>query len=116
MKKRFLALSILVVLVLTIGAQAVELRSVTSRPALSFSGTTAYCSVECGGKSTDTVRATLTLYQGTTRVGSWSKSGTGSVFVDGSCSVERGKSYKLVVTHTINGKSQSSDSITKTCP
>ena len=117
MKKRILALSALFILVFTMSAQAVESRTTTSKPILSFSGTTAYCAVECAGESTsDEVKATLTLYQGTTYVDSWSGSGKGYVSLSGSCGVTSGKSYKLVLTYSINGSSKPSVSIAATCP
>lgn len=117
MKKRIFALSALIVLVLTMVAQAVEPRLISPTPRLSFNGTTATCSVRCTGEgSSDKMSATLTLYQGSTYVDSWSGSGTGNVSVSGSCGVESGKSYKLVVTYSINGKSQPSVSTSRTCP
>lgn len=117
MKKRILTLSALFILVFTMSAQALEPRTTTSKPILSFSGTTAYCAVECAGESTgDEVKATLTLYQGTTYVDSWSGSGKGYVSLSGSCGVRSGKSYKLVLTYSINGSSKPSVSTTATCP
>ena len=117
MKKRILILSALFILVFTMSAQALEPRTTTSKPILSFSGMTAYCAVECAGESTsDEVKATLTLYQGTTYVDSWSGSGKGSVSFSGSCKVEHGKSYKLVLTYSVNGSSKPSVSTTGRCP
>lgn len=118
MKKKFLALFALVaVLVLTIGAQAIEPRESIQRPRLTFNGTTAFCSVNCtGDKDSDQIEATLTLYQGTTYVDSWSGSGTGRVSVSGSCGVTSGKTYKLVLTYSINGISKPSVSTTGSCP
>ena len=105
MKKRILALSALFILVFTMSAQAVESRTTTSKPILSFSGTTAYCAVECAGESTsDEVKATLTLYQGTTYVDSWSGSGKGCASLSGSCKVMRGKTYKLVLTYSVRSE------------
>ena len=57
-----------------------------------------------------------TLYQGTTYVDSWSGSGKGYASVSGSCGVRSGKSYKLVLTYSINGSSKPSVSTTATCP
>ena len=117
MKKRIFAFSALVILVLAISAQAIEPRESVQRPRLTFSRTTAFCSVNClGDKDSDQVEATLTLYQGTTYVDSWSGSGTGRASVSGSCGVTSGKSYKLVLTYSINGSSKPSVSIAATCP
>ena len=117
MKKRILILSALFILVFTMSAQALEPRTTTSKPILSFSGMTAYCAVECAGESTsDEVKATLTLYQGTTYVDSWSGSGKGCASLSGSCKVMRGKTYKLVLTYSVNGNSKPSVFTTGSCP
>ena len=117
MKKRIFAFSALVILVLTISAQAIGPRVIGAIPYLRFSGTTAFCSVNCpGDKDSDQVEATLTLYRGPTYVDSWSGSGTGRASVSGSCGVTSGKSYKLVLTYSINGSSKPSASTTATCP
>lgn len=60
-----IALITLLVLVLTtMSAQAVEPRAISNKPNLSFSSTTAHCSAVCtGAGSSDKVEATLTLYQ-----------------------------------------------------
>lgn len=117
MKKRLLGLSALFVLVLTIGAQAIEPRGIDATPRLSFNGTTARCAASCSGNaSSDDIKATLTLYQGTTYVDSWSGSGTGRASLSGSCKVESGKTYKLVLTYSVNGSSKPSVTTTATCP
>lgn len=117
MKKRILGLVIPVLLVLTLSAQAAESRILKNIPSLSFNGSTAICTVTCTGNNTkDKVSATLTLYQGGVYVDSWSDSGTGMVFISESCEVESGKSYKLVLTYSINGIAKPSQSDSKTCP
>ncbi|MEY8386506.1 hypothetical protein AALC17_04290 [Oscillospiraceae bacterium 38-13] len=117
MKKRFFALIALTVLVLSISAQAVELRTVSVKPGLYFSGTTATCSVICrGAGSDDALDVTLTLYQGSTYIDSWSDTGTGRVALTGSCTVERGKTYKLVVDYSVNDEAKPSVYTTAKCP
>ncbi|MGN1157046.1 MAG: hypothetical protein ACI4TK_12790 [Agathobacter sp.] len=117
MKRQVLALVMLVIMALTVSAQAVETRSTGVQPYLSFSGTTAICTVQCKGDSArDEIKATLTLYQGTTYVDSWSGSGTGIVPIYGECTVRSGKSYTLKVTYSINGITKPSVSTTATCP
>lgn len=117
MKRRSFALvTLLVCILFTVSAQAIEPRVVRGTPSLVFSGTTAQCSALCsGGKSSDTVEATLTLYQGTTYIDSWSDSGKDSLSFSGSCKVERGKTYKLVLTYSINGVEKPSVTVTNTC-
>lgn len=116
MKRRFISMFALVLLVLTITAQAVEPRAIGS-PVLDFNGTTAECSVTCrGDNTTDKLNVTLTLYQGSTFVDSWSGSGTYRVPVSGSAQAQRGKEYRLVLTWSINGISQPSVTTTGRCP
>lgn len=117
MKKRAFAVATLLVLLLSVSAQAAGPRSIRIRPELYFSGTTATCSVSLkADNANDKVEATLTLYQGNNYVDSWNNSGTGRVFVSGSCEVESGKSYKLVLDYSINGVAQLSKTSAGTCP
>ena len=88
MKRRVFALVSLLILMLTMTAHAIEPYGAVQMPILSFNGTTANCYVDCKGEnSTDTVKATLTLYQGKTYVDSWSGSGKGHALVTGNCTV-----------------------------
>lgn len=118
MKKRWFALGMLFALLFTtIGVQAIEYRAISNKPNLSFDGTTACCSVVCtGASSSDTVAATLTLYQGSTYVDSWSGSGKGSVAIYGESKAESGSSYTLTLNFSVNGIKKSSTSVTKKCP
>ena len=116
MRRRICALIILVVLALSISVQAIEPRT-SAQLSLSFDGTTALCSVICRGSSSDdAIDATLTLYQGSTYVDSWSGSGKEQVTLSGTCEAVSGKSYKLVVDYSVNGVSKPSVSTTRTCP
>ena len=116
MQKRLIPMVIVVLLTLTMMAHAAEPRAISS-PILTFDGTTAKCSVICrGDNTTDKVNATLTLYQGSTFVDSWSGSGTYRVPVSGSAQIKSGKEYRLVLTWSINGISQPSVATTSTCP
>lgn len=120
MRKRILAVLMPVLLVCLLTAQAVcaaDLRAAGGTPSLSFDGTTAICSVICqGNRTTDKIEATLTLYQGSTTVDSWSASGTRKVSFSGECAVRSGKTYRLELTCSINGVEKPSVSVTKTCP
>lgn len=118
MKKCWIVLGmILVLLFATTGAQAKESRAISNKPNLSFDGTTACCSVVCtGASSSDTVAATLILYQGSTYVDSWSDSGKGSVVLYGETEVESGKNYNLTLIFSVNGIKKPSTSVTKSCP
>lgn len=117
MKKRILAVVLLLVLALSLSAQATSPRIAAGRPRLSFSGTTASCLVDYkSGNSTDKLSATLTLWQGSTRVDSWTDSGTGRVTISEQCAVKSGKDYKLTLTWSLNGTAQSAVSVTGRCP
>jgi len=96
---------------------AVEPRVATPTPSLTFNGTTASCSVVCTGDSKqDKIDVKLTLYQGSSRVTSWSASGTQRVRLAKEYTVKSGKSYTLTVTYSINGTEQTPVSVTATCP
>lgn len=116
MKRRILALVVLVVLVMNVSAQAVNNRAINAAPTLEFDGATAECSVVCSGNVSDRINATLTLYEGDDFVDSWSGSGTTRVSVSGDCRVTRGRMYTLEVTWFINGVQQQSVSTTLRCP
>ena len=117
MKKRMIPIAVLFVLMLSISAHAVELQAIRCTPSLSFDGTAAICSVDCkSGNSTDRLSVTLTLWQESTWVDSWTSSGTGRVLISEQCIAKSGKDYKLVLSYTVNGQAQSSVSVTGTCP
>lgn len=124
-KTRLAPLLLPLLLVLSFTVHAVEIMPLwasTTRcdpPTLSFSGTTVTCKSSVYGTSGAKIDGTLTLYQGTTEVDSWTLSGTTRANVSGSCAVTRGKSYRLVLDVTVDG-SDGADHIVKettaTCP
>ena len=114
MKRRVL-LVLVFALVLCISVSAASTAYVAN-PSLSFVGATAYCSVVCmGASTTDYISATLTLYQGSTVIGSWSGSGYFRVPVSGNCNVTSGVSYDLELTWSVNGSQQPGITVTNTC-
>lgn len=92
-----------------------SLRSVGSNLSLSFSNSTASCglTIQSTGNS---IQATMELWQGTTKVNSWSKSGTTYINLSGTHRVTRGKTYTLKATYTINGTSYTAAPVSKVCP
>lgn len=115
MKRRILALSALIVVVLATSVQAVQPRYISPTLTLTFNGTTAHCFASCiGNNDNDDIELTLTLYQGTTYVDSWSNSGKGRVTISEDSKAQKGKTYKLVLSCSVNGTSQPSTSTTKT--
>lgn len=118
MKRKLCAAALMLILMLSLGLTAhAASMAYDANPSLSFSGTTAYCSVVCrGDKTTDSISATLTLYQGSTEIDSWSNSGTFRVPVSGSCNVTSGVTYRLKLSWSVNGVSQPDVEVTNTCP
>ena len=117
MKRCILSLAMVVIVALSTSAQAIDPRQIYNQPRLRFDGTTAYCLADCKGDSSgDKVEATLTLYQGNIYVDSWSDSGKGWATPSGNCSVESGKSYKLVLTYSVNGDTKPDVTTVAICP
>lgn len=79
---------------------------------LTVSGSTATCScrVTYVGQSID---ATLELWQGGTRIASWSKTGSNIVNFSETVSITNGLSYTLTVSGTHNGVGFTPKSITR---
>ncbi len=118
MRKRvFSALAaalLLLVIIAPVQASPI-LRAPGNRPRLKISGTTATCSVVYKGyRDSDSISVTLKLKQGRTVIATWSDSDTGSVVISESCTVQKGKSYELVMSATVNGVKQSDVSVTAT--
>lgn len=113
-KKRLLTTLIAMVFLLS-SVHVFAATKTTINPKLTFTGTTANCyvSVFDYGKSID---VTLELWHGGTKVDSWSKSGTTSVWINENCNVTSGYTYTLIVTGTIGGASINCTPVTKTCP
>lgn len=117
MYKRALGLFVALVLVLGIAAQAAEMRAPTTRVSLTFSGTTANCSAQVQtDQTTDTVSGFLTLTNGPRVIATWPVRGSGLVSVNKTASVERGKTYVLTLTYSVNGGDQKTVGTSKTCP
>lgn len=115
MKKRSLTLAVLLLLVLSVHVHGIYY-IVRAMPSLSFSGTTASCAGRVAADNdSDAIKATLTLWDGSKVVDSWSSSGTGSLSLSGSCTVSKGKKYTLTLDATVNGVSISQRSTSGTC-
>ena len=120
MKKRIFSGFLPLLLVCVMAAQtarAAEPRALEGSVNLAFDGTTAVCSATCYGKQpSDKLEVTLTLYQGSTYIDSWSGSGKWRVALSGECEVKPGKTYRLELTYSINGEEMPATSTTNTCP
>lgn len=86
---------------------AIDCRAITGRPSLRIKGTTAYCEAtyHSGNKDAE-ISVTLTLKQGNNIIDSWSGSGKSLVIISETSTVERGKTYELVLNATVNGTEQ----------
>lgn len=84
-------------------------------PSLTFTGNTANCSVSIVylGKS---INATLELWQGNTRLASWSDSAVSRLSISEEYPVVSGRTYTLKVSGTAGGSPISAAPVTGTCP
>lgn len=110
MRKRIMPLLMGLTLVLCLSGSTVLAsgsRGILREPNLRIDGTTAHCGVDyILGDRNATVSVTLTLKQGSTTIDSWSDSGKGMVIISETTTVQRGKTYDLVMNATVNGKTQ----------
>lgn len=119
MRKRGCSALLMLLLVFILSAQVAQAtgqRAAGGSPYLYFQDTTAICSAIYQGNSpSDNLKVTLTLYQGSTYIDSWSNSGFGNVSVYGECMVESGRTYRLEMACSINGTAKPVVSVTNTC-
>lgn len=106
MKKRIIPLFFLVLLLATVmipTSAAISTKAISGKPTLKIEGTTAYCVGKYNsGNRNDAISITVTLMQGSKEIASWSASGKGSVTISKTCKVETKKTYKLVLSATVN--------------
>lgn len=114
MKRLFSVALVLTILAVFSAAALAATQATVYAPNLSFSGTTANCTVTV--KESGTINATLELWQGSTLVASWSGSGTNRVRISGAASVSHGQTYTLTVSGTVGGVAIQATPVTKTCP
>lgn len=102
MKRRMAALVCVLMFVLSMTANAAEPRAKQVVPTLTFSGTTANCSVTIMELGKD-INATMSLWCGNTLVDYWSGNAANMLTLGGSCPVVKGQTYTLKVSGTIGG-------------
>lgn len=104
MKKHMVSIFLVAAMLFTLVATATAAtpRAVDYTPSLTFDGTTANCSVSITAIG-QPITATLELWQGSTRIASWSDSATSRLIIDEDYSVDKGKTYTLKVSGTIDG-------------
>lgn len=117
MKKRVIALTLAVVLLLSISVAAVTNTDIIA-PLLQFDGKTAHCYVEASADHpTDLITITASLWRGSTCLATWTTSGRGIVFLDESTDVSvTGVTYRLTADVTIAGRTIPQVETTAKCP
>ena len=116
MKKIALLLALVLVLGMATTAYAAEPRLLNIMPGLSFSGTTAECSVVVTADyATDEIDVVIKLWRGSTCLRTWYASGEGYVFWDDTAAVNKGTTYKLTADVTVNNYTHPRVYISGTC-
>ena len=110
MKKRFVPLVFVFILILSLSANAAEPRANLVVPKLSFEDTTASCSVTITAPGKE-IKATMNLWYGNRLIGSWSGTATSALFISGSTQAVDGRTYTLRVTGTIGGVAFAAESV-----
>ena len=119
MRKLIAILSVLaIVMVMGFPSQAANGSGASAFPGLSFSGTTATCSLRVyAPRATDSIVASVTLKHGSSTVKQWTNlTANGILNFSDTASVTHGETYTLQVTLEINNVSYTIADITKTCP
>lgn len=97
-------------------AYAASARTAQVVPGLSFTGTTANCSVYIVGDTpSDDIDAVIKLWQGNQCIETWERSATSYLTFSGEAAVTRGKTYELTVDVTLSGKDLPRFSVKRFC-
>lgn len=116
MKKTVFTLALVfVILLMNVVPVYAESPRSSFTPNLTFSGTTANCSVKIK-QTGKTISATLDLWYGSICVASWHDTDISQLVISETIGVGHGKTYTLTVYGTIDGVPFSGGSVTKTCP
>ena len=115
MKRRILPALLSLVLLVCLGTVSVSARATSITPTLSFSNTTAQCSVQIRSPGKH-IQATLELREGDKLLASWSDSGQGLLRLTGSHRVSHGETYTLAVHGSIGGNPFEGNAVSRKCP
>ena len=118
MWKKAFALALVLVMALSIAAQATGARVPQRRVTLSFSGTTAHCvGYVRADNTTDEISATMKLWNRGKPIRTWTADKKLIVNIDENVPVTSGETYILTLDYTINdGPLSTMTSSPKTCP
>lgn len=114
--KKFTALTLVLILLLSIvplSAFAATPRTAMIYPTLSFSGTTATCSLIVTADPGDNISAVVKLWRGGSCLATWNASGTRTLSFSRTATVSKSQTYTLTADVTINGVSQPQASTTR---
>lgn len=115
MRKVAVLLVLVMLISMTLSAQAATARSQPAWPEISFSGNTATCAVDIyGNAASDSLRATIKLTHDKTVVATWQATGTGYIYFSETAPVTPGETYNLIVYLTINNTAYQPIFCTKT--
>ena len=106
---------LVICLVFSINVFALEPRSNGIKPSLSFNDSTANCSVTVTANSGQEIDVEMKLLKDGVTVKTWSDSGIGYVYLSERAAVQKGSTYKLIATVSIDGETQPSAWVTKKC-
>lgn len=115
MKKAIISLALVVVLVLMIplSVNAAMPKATAIVPGLSFNGTTAICTLTVSADATDSIYATIKLWNGSTCLKTWYRSATEVLTFRDTASVSINGTYTLTADVSINGSAQPQASVTR---
>lgn len=115
MKKRLFSIMLVIAMLFVVNVCATSPRANVFDPDITFNGTEAICTVcVTASRITDTIVVAMELRYGNTVIDSWTHSGSGFLQVEETATVQRGKTYTLVVDATINGVAKPTMTISRT--
>ena len=118
--RKFIAIlsAFAIIMMMSFPVKAAEQSYGVAIPDLTFSGTTATCSLDVlAGNVTDSIVATVILKRGNSIVKQWQNlTDVGDLYFSDTASVVHGYTYTLHVTLSINEVTYNVADITKTCP
>lgn len=115
MMKKGLLFALVLVLVIPISVQAASQRTIAAKPCITFTDSTANCTVDIWGNNmSDPIEATIKLWNGGICLKTWKISGAGYINFSETVSAAKGNTYTLTVDASINNVLQPNYSTTKT--
>lgn len=116
LKKNIIMLLTLFAFMVSVVSVHAAPRTISIKPSISFDGTTAKCSVSVvADKMSDSVSATLVLWDGSKVIDSWTAAGTGYLLFSDTAQVVEGRRYTLTVDVVIGGITKPQVSVEGTC-